>query len=134
MGVETCQKIAQEYYFFLVEFSVSKLDYLLNFQGSIFAWSAHCMSDKSHALETEFTEAKSRVAAYSFLYYSSKSQRILQKCVSPSSHWVTSCTVRSGKMETTQDRSLCNLPRLILSLSLTLETNIIISTTYYYFV
>ena len=40
------------------------------------------MSDKSHALEMEFTGMKSRVTACSFLYYGSKSQRILQKYVS----------------------------------------------------
>lgn len=65
--------------FFLVVFGVSKLDYLLNVQGSIFAWRVHHMSDKSHALEMEFTEMKSRVTAYSFLYHGSKNQSISQK-------------------------------------------------------
>lgn len=65
--------------FFLVVFGVSKLDYLLNVQGSIFAWRVHHMSDKSHALEMKFTAMKSRVTAYSFLYHGSKIQSSPQK-------------------------------------------------------
>ena len=62
-------------------FSLNERD-LLNVQGSMFSWRVHHMSDKSHALEMEFTEMKSRVTACSFLYYRSKNQRILQKHVS----------------------------------------------------
>lgn len=101
--MEICQKIAQKYYFFLVVFGVSKLDYLLNVQGSIFAWRVHHMSDKSHALEVEFTEMKSRVTASFFLFCGSKYQRVMHQCEGESLLAESLSNMKNGKMEITQD-------------------------------
>lgn len=101
--MEICQKIAQEYYFFLVVFGVSKLDYLLNVQGNMFAWSIHHMSSKSHAIEMEFSEMKSRITACSFIYHGSNNQRILQNYVSTSRITELQLHIEKWKIQTAQD-------------------------------
>lgn len=61
------------------------------------------MSRKSHAIEMEFSEMKSRITACSFLYHGSDNQRILQNCISPSRVTELQLHIEKWKIETTQD-------------------------------
>lgn len=61
------------------------------------------MSRKSHAIEMEFSETKSRITACSFLYHGSDNQRILQNCISPSRVTELQLHIEKWKIETTQN-------------------------------